>query len=79
MGTEGGNHLWSWCWKSERVEEVEEEDETIVQREISNLVSIAVDSNKEQNRKNTWKIKTTNTIKLPQAVKVFFFSDSMSL
>lgn len=31
---------------------MEEEDETIVQREVSNLVSIAVGSNKEQNRKD---------------------------
>lgn len=45
---------------------MEEEDETTVQREVSNLVPIAVLSNKEQNIKNTWKIKTTNTIKLPQ-------------
>lgn len=65
-GVRSGNYLWSWCWKAERVEKVEEEDETTVQREVSNLVPIAVLSNKEQNIKNTWKIKTTNTIKLPQ-------------
>lgn len=31
---------------------MEEEDETIVQREVSNLVPIAVGSNKEQKIKN---------------------------
>lgn len=45
---------------------MEEEGETIVQREVSNLVSIAVGSNKEQKMENIRKIKTTNTIKLPQ-------------
>lgn len=73
MGTEGeptgegvrsGNYLWSWCWKAERVEKVEEEGETIVQRELSNLVPIAVGSNKEQKMENIR--KPTNTIKLPQ-------------
>lgn len=45
---------------------MEEEDETIIQREVSNLVPIAVGSNKEQNMKNIWKIKTTNRVKLTQ-------------
>lgn len=45
---------------------MEEEGETIVQGEVSNLVPIAVAPNKEQNVKNVGKIKTTDTIKLPQ-------------